>query len=234
VSADPPRRLRAPGIRAVLFDFGGTLDSEGVPWRQRFFRLWREESGAIPAEGFDRAFYAADDALVGTIPPDLSLADTVTRLSRGIAERLGSDPAAADRVTARFLEDADRSLAESAALLARLSPRYRLGVVSNFYGNLAAVCEEAGLARHLGAAIDSAAVGFTKPDRRIFQAALAKMRAEPAETLLVGDSLERDMAGARAVGMPHVRLVAAPGAADGCCPGDRVIRRVSDLEALLA
>lgn len=221
-------------IQAVLFDFGGTLDSEGIPWKERFFRLWREESGAIPRERFEPAFYAADDALVGAVAPDLSLTDTVARLTLGIAERLGSDPAAASRVADRFLDDARRALAENAALLSRLARRYRLGIVSNFYGNLASVCREAGLARHLGAAVDSAAVGFRKPDRRIFQAALTEMRAEPATTLFVGDSLERDMAGARALGMPHVRLVAAPAAADGCCPGDRVIRRVGELENLLS
>jgi putative hydrolase of the HAD superfamily len=234
MSAAPAPRGRKRSIRAVLFDFGGTLDAQGVPWKERFFRLWREESGAIARERFEPAFYAADDALVGRIPADLPLADTVGRLARGVAERLGSDPAAADRATARFLDETRRPLAESAALLGRLAARYKLGVVSNFYGNLASVCREAGLAPHLGAAVDSATVGFTKPDRRIFQAALSTMGAEPAATLFVGDSLERDMAGARALGMPHVRLVASPGPADGCCPGDRVIRRVGELESLLA
>ena len=234
MSAAAPRIAAWPGVRAVLFDFGGTLDAEGLPWKDRFFRLWREESGAIPRDRFDPAFYAADDALVGATPSDLPLATTSERLARGIAERLGADPAAADRVSARFLEETRRSLAQSAAVLARLAGSYRLGVVSNFYGNLAAVCGEAGLAPHLSAAIDSALVGCTKPDPRIFRAALSALRAEPAATLFVGDSPQRDMAGARAVGMPHVLVSPGPASADGCCPGDRVIRRVAELEGLLA
>jgi len=50
----------------------------------------------------------------------------------------------------------------------------------------------------------------------------------------VGDSLTRDMAGARAVGMRHIWLVggAAP-AGDPCCRGDRVIHSLKDVEGLL-
>jgi HAD superfamily hydrolase (TIGR01549 family) len=223
-----------PGVRAVLFDFGGTLDAEGVPWKERFFRLWREESGGIARARFEPAFYAADDALVGAVPADLPLAQTASRLARGIAQRLGADSPAAERVAGRFLEETRACLAESAAVLARLAGSFRLGVVSNFYGNLGAVCEESGLAPHLSAAIDSACVGFTKPDPKIFRAALAAIGAEPAATLFVGDSLERDMVGARSLGMPHVRLSPVSAPEDGCCAGDRVIRRVAELEGLLA
>lgn len=234
MSAAGPRGGPWPGVRAVLFDFGGTLDSEGVPWRERFFRLWREESGAIARDRFDPAFYAADDALVGAIPADLPLSETVWRLARGVADRLGADPAAAERVAERFVAQTRTCLAESAGVLARLSSRYRLGVVSNFYGNLASVCQETGLARHLAASVDSTRTGCTKPDPKIFRAALSEMGVVPGETLFVGDSLERDMAGARALGMPHVRLAPDPSASEPCCPGDRVIRRVADLEGLLS
>jgi putative hydrolase of the HAD superfamily len=234
LSAAAPRGGPWPGVRAILFDFGGTLDSDGIPWKERFFRLWREESGAIAHDRFDPAFHAADDALVGAVPADLTLDETVGRLARGVAERLGADPAAADRVAARFLSQTRASLAASAGVLSRLAGRYRLGVVSNFYGNLASVCEETGLAPHLAASVDSARTGCTKPDPKIFRAALSRMGVDPAETLFVGDSAERDMAGAKAVGMPHVRVIADASEAEPCCPGDRVIRRVAELEGLLA
>jgi FMN phosphatase YigB (HAD superfamily) len=52
--------------------------------------------------------------------------------------------------------------------------------------------------------------------------------------VFVGDSLARDMIGARGVGMPHVWL--APGSARDshpCCPDDAVIHRLTELEELL-
>ena len=47
-------------------------------------------------------------------------------------------------------------------------------------------------------------VGVGKPDPRIFQAALEANRARPEETWMVGDNLEKDVAGAQAVGIHAV------------------------------
>lgn len=213
---------------ALLFDFGGTLDADGVPWKERFARLFAEEAGVL--EGFDRAFYDADDALVGAVPRDLSFGETVGLLSRGVAEKIGR-PEAAARVAGRFLADARGALETSAQILGRLHGRYRLGIVSNFYGNLAAVCRETGLAAHVDVAVDSAVVGSEKPDPRIFETALGALRVAPREAVFVGDSLPRDMEGAKALGMPHVWL--SCGGGRPCCPADRVIGSVRELEKVL-
>ncbi len=218
-------------VSALLFDFGGTLDAPGLAWRERFFRLWREEGDGVSRERFDRAFYGADDALVGAVPGTLSMAETVGRLVRGVAKGLGiNDESLPDRVAARFCEDSRKNLARSAGLLERLASRYKLAVVSNFYGNLPAVCREAGLDRILSAAVDSTTIGCLKPDPAIFHAALEKISAEPAESVFVGDSLERDMAGARGIGMRHVLLAGeSPDGRRPCCPEDAVIRSLDEL-----
>ena len=217
--------MSGPG--ALLFDFGGTLDADGLAWKDRFRRLF---AGVAP-EGFDRAFYDADDALVGAVPADLPFADTVRLLAQGVAERLRR-PEAAAPVAERFLEDARRALASNGKILERLAERYRLGIVSNFYGNLEFVCRETGLSRHLTAAVDSAVLGATKPDPRIFRAALSAVGALPGEAVFVGDSLPRDMAGAKSLGMPHVWVRSGEGSP--CCPGDCVIDSVRDLPEVLA
>jgi FMN phosphatase YigB (HAD superfamily) len=218
-------------VSVLLFDFGGTLDADGVAWNERFFRLWRAEGEDLPREAFDRAFYTADDALVGALPLELPLAETATRLARGIGEGLGTrDASVPERVAERFTAESRGNLSRSAALLARLSSRYKLGVVSNFYGNLEAVCREAGIGRYLSAAVDSEEVRCSKPDPAIFHAALERLSAEAAEAVFIGDSPARDMAGARGVGMRHVLL--AGEAFNGfrpCCPGDSRIRRIEEL-----
>jgi FMN phosphatase YigB (HAD superfamily) len=217
--------------RALLFDFGGTLDAQGVPWKERFYRIAREEGLDVPQSEFDPAFYGATDALEGTIPADAGLRETVDRVASGLADRLRREPSLLRRIGERFFDDSARQIAESAALLARLRPRYRVGVVSNFYGNLQAVLDETGLGASVEAAIDSTRVGCKKPDARIFRAALDALDASPEEAVFVGDSPTRDMDGARAMGMRHVwlRPADAPGGRGPCCPNDRVIRRLSDL-----
>jgi len=216
---------------ALLFDFGGTLDAPGVPWKERFHRTYREEGLEVAPERFDPAFYASCDSMIGTIPRDTTFTGTVQEVARRLARNLGLGEGVGDRTGARFLPEARAHLAESAALLAGLSSRYRLGIVSNFYGNLEAVCRETGLCDSVGVMVDSTDVGCLKPDPRIFLRALDALGAGPSQAVFVGDSLHRDMAGARALGMPHI-LLAGEGAPT-CCPGDLRIARLSELREVI-
>ena len=220
---------------AVLFDFGGTLDADGLTWRERFHRLFGAEGVAVEPARFDPVFYAADDALVGSVPETFSLQETVRRVAGDVARQLRPDDAAlGSRVAARFLADARACFAANAPILERLGRRYRLGVVSNFYGNLATVCDNAQVRRYFGVIVDSARVGLSKPDPRIFVTAVEALGIEPGRAVMVGDSLARDMAGARAAGMAHIWLTPVPERQGRpCCPGDRVIRSLRDLEGLL-
>lgn len=220
---------------SVLFDFGGTLDANGIAWKERFFRLYRDEGLGPSSEQFDRVFYTADDALVGTIPSTFSFRDTVGRLAQGVTDGLGlQDPMLSERIAKRFLDESLERLGASAQLLDEISQRYRLGIVSNFYGNLATVCDEVGLSPFLTVVVDSTQVGCLKPAPQIFRVALAGLKAEPSETVFVGDSLPRDMAGARGVGMAHIWLVPETLRTSGvCCPNDPVIHTLDGLRELL-
>jgi putative hydrolase of the HAD superfamily len=231
-----PPRLGGRRPRALLFDFGGTLDADGETWRARAHRLFREGGVTVGAEAFDRAFYAADDALTGAVSPALSLSDTVHQLYRGVAEGLGLPEAAtvAARLAGRFLADSEARFRASAPLLRRLSAVYPMAIVSNFYGNLATVCDEAGIGQYFKTLVDSERVGCRKPDPAIFHHALRDLGVTPEDALFVGDSRPRDMVGARDIAMPHVWLRPAGAAGEEpCCPGDVVIHALGELEALL-
>lgn len=229
-----PKGKKTPWT-AVLFDFGGTLDANGVPWKERFFRVFRDEGVEVSTERFDPAFYTADDALVGTIPVTLSFRDTVLQLARGVTQALDvRDGVLAERVAKRFVDEAQTQLSTNAPLLRSLSQQYRLGIVSNFYGNLATICHEVGLSPFLTVVVDSAHVGCVKPDPRIFLLALKQLAAQPRQAVFVGDSLRRDMAGAREVGMAHVWLTPDPSPGAGaCCPNDPVVHTLEALRELL-
>ena len=53
---------------ALLFDYGGTLDADGLPWKERFRQLYRAEGVDPPDAVFGPVFYAADDALPAGLP----------------------------------------------------------------------------------------------------------------------------------------------------------------------
>jgi FMN phosphatase YigB (HAD superfamily) len=56
------------------------------------------------------------------------------------------------------------------------------------------------------AVVGSRAHGYVKPHPTIFQAALQQLGAEPAEAAMVGDSIEEDIEGARALGMRAILI----------------------------
>jgi HAD superfamily hydrolase (TIGR01549 family) len=231
-------------IETVLFDFGGTLDSDGVPWKERFHALYRAEGLDISAEDFAPAFYAADDALVGALAPTTGLEETVdalrTKLVAELARRGGGtgqreiDRSLGQRVALRFLSEMSLAFARNRPVLEALGERYRLGVVSNFYGNLEAVCESSGLAPLFGAMADSQRVGAEKPDPAIFRAALDALHAAPETTVMVGDSLRRDYEGARRSGIGFIWIAPEDVQAAERSAADRpAFPTVSELPSLL-
>jgi HAD superfamily hydrolase (TIGR01549 family) len=82
--------------------------------------------------------------------------------------------------------------------------RLKIGLVSNGIRDLTEF-----VAHHrldVDAIVDSRSHGRVKPHPTIFQAALELLGAAPAEAVMVGDSLEEDVEGARALGM-HAILI---------------------------
>lgn len=82
----------------------------------------------------------------------------------------------------------------------------RLVVVSNWDVSLHAVMAAVGLAKAVDAILTSAEVGAGKPAPVIFRRALELAGSDPAEAWHVGDSIEEDVAGARAAGIEPVLI----------------------------
>jgi FMN phosphatase YigB (HAD superfamily) len=200
---------------AILFDFGGTLDWP-AHWLDRFVIHSRAAGLDVDRVSLDHAFKAATAFCYRTTDRmrELDLGGTVHyHLHHQLAilsERNNCMRAAIDELGAEHLElaigasfigESRAGLAASRNVLASLAEYYRLGIVSNFYGNLDRILDEAGLMTLLAFVADSSRLGIFKPDSRIFTAALDAMGASPASTLMVGDSLSKDCAPARALGM---------------------------------
>ena len=84
---------------------------------------------------------------------------------------------------------------------------YTVGVISNADGRVESFLEYAGLRQYLDFVIDSGTVGVEKPDRRIFDLALERASAQPADAVHVGDVYEIDVQGARSAGIDPVLLI---------------------------
>jgi putative hydrolase of the HAD superfamily len=237
-------------IETLLFDFGGTLDADGVAWKERFHTLYRAEGLDIAADAFAPIFFAADDPLVGSLSSTAGLSETVTALATNLEAELtrrgaGTEDAGTAneqnrglRVASRFLFEASAAFTRNRPILEALKARYRLGIVSNFYGNLEAVCRSADIAPLFGVMVDSQCVGAEKPDPAIFHVALETLHATPETTVFVGDSLRRDREGARRIGMrfiwiapQNVQAAETPASAEP--PIHATVTRLPDLMKIL-
>lgn len=197
----------------VLFDFGGTLDADGARWSVRFHAAYAAAGGREPFSVFEEAFGASDRALIRVAGiGSLGFRAMVDLQAALVLARLPDGPTLSRE---RIVEDFHtRSLAvirRNQGLLARLQRSYRLAVVSNFSGNLGPCLEELDLMQYFSAVADSARVGVTKPDPRLFRHALESLgrRAEGGgrenvngETVwMVGDNFEADIRPAASLGM---------------------------------
>jgi HAD superfamily hydrolase (TIGR01662 family) len=98
----------------------------------------------------------------------------------------------------------DQILPGTRDALDRLRQQYAIAVISNADGKIDAVLRRCGIADCFASITDSGIVGHEKPHPAIFEAALREMKAEPAESLYVGDLYSVDYVGARNAGMQAV------------------------------
>ena len=220
-------------MKSLLFDFGGTLDADGTTWLERFYPIYKEAGLDFPKDRFDRAFYDSDDNLPARHAlKGLDLAQTVRLQVEDVIKALAPDRGdLIDPITGRFVSDCRSQFKRLTPVLERLARRYRLGIVSNFYGNLDGILSAEGLRPLFSVVADSGVLGVTKPDAAIFLHAAKAVETAPAECVMVGDSIKRDMAGATGVGMKKALIsVTAETPKAG---QDWTIRSVVELEAIL-
>jgi FMN phosphatase YigB (HAD superfamily) len=196
-----PNGLADSAPAAILFDFGGTLDADGVPWSVRFHAAYAAAGGRLPYPQFAPAFSESDRRLAAAPGiRTLGFRATIDAQAALLADLLASsfDPAV---VSATVHEAAVATVQRNRVLLAQLAAERPLGVISNFTGNLVPCLEELDLLAPFTVVCDSGAMGIAKPDPGIFVAALAALGARPARTWMVGDNPSADLLPAAALGM---------------------------------
>jgi putative hydrolase of the HAD superfamily len=106
---------------------------------------------------------------------------------------------------------------------------HRLVVASNWDCSLPDWLGPTGLLEHVDGVVTSADAGAAKPDAAVFRRALSLAGVESGQAVHVGDSLDNDVAGARAMGIRAI-LVQRDGAPPG---GVESIGSLTELPALL-
>lgn len=212
---------------AILFDMNQTIMFEGDRFgpREDFHATYRSVGGSrLSREELTRCvsdslngFFAdyANPALVDDFP---SLRETIRKYSVTSEDEL---PFVERVVAAHEVGVVPCWASETINALAETT---RLGLVSNVFAPShfwAAELERAGVASAFECRVFSSDIRSVKPSGRPFREALQALDLLPEDVLFVGDSLERDIAPAKALGMSTCWVTPRKGGtehADFCIP----------------
>ena len=221
-------------IRGILFDYGGTIDSNGVHWAEVIWQAYLSEDIPITKESFREAYIHGERTLGKNplVKPYHTFLDMM-RLKIDIQFEWLSIPQDAVSNT-RHCEEGRRinpnlfenecfstrkhriadfcyAYARSSVECARpvinwIADKYPIALVSNFYGNIAAVLQDFEIDRFFPIIIESAVVGVRKPDPQIFRLGIEALQMKAAEVVVIGDSHDKDIIPAEVAGCQTIWL----------------------------
>ena len=228
------------GVRAIIFDYGGTLDTGGTHWGKQLWHAY-ERQGVPVGERLFREAYVHAERTLGKNPiikPDFTFRRTLETKVRieldYIAERVeGFRP---DDWHRRIVDDVYQATvahtSHSLKVLRALAAKMPMVLVSNFYGNVNTVLAEMHLDGLFSKVIESAVVGIRKPDPRIFLLGVDALAADAGEVAVIGDSYDKDILPAKQAGCRTVWYI-GEGWTDGLPDGEAADAVITSLDELL-
>lgn len=199
-------------IQGVIFDYGGTIDTNSRHWAEVLWEKYRELQVPVDKPVFREAYVHGERTLARQplVKPEDNFYDVLRIKTRvqmdwlvenGILPR---EKAVAENYASRI---ADACYAYVLEVLKRtrpvvktLSEHYKLVLVSNFYGNIQAVLKDFGLDGFFSRIVESSVVGARKPDPAIYRLGVEAMGLPAGQVLVVGDSFSKDVVPAKKVG----------------------------------
>lgn len=204
-------------IKGIIFDYGGTIDSNGMHWAEVIWMAYQAEGIPVSKETFRNA-YVHGERTLGKNPivkPHHTFHDMlrlktdiqIEWLKAGdfISEEYAT-PGVKQRLADWCYAFARKSIDTARPLLASLSQQYPLVLVSNFYGNIETVLKDFHLETYFKSIVESAVVGIRKPDPAIFELGIKKLSLPAGEIVVIGDSYDKDIIPATSAGCKTIWL----------------------------
>ncbi len=194
-------------MKAVFLDSGGVITRLKVPKPTVFFEACRGKGIALSAERAQAAFRVGDalvksgeDILLSDYPRFRAEYIDVLRKETGLGERMEE---MYEEYMRLLQSQRYRTLYEDVLPAVRSIRKagLQLAVVSNGSRELIPLLFRLGVAPYLDAMVISDLLGYEKPQREIFQVALAALEADPEGAVHVGDNYYVDYLGATRAGI---------------------------------
>ena len=194
-------------IKGIIFDYGGTLDTNGGHWGAVIWSGYEKYQVPVNLNAFQEAYTYAERqmALQPIIKPEFNFLEVLeaklnVQFDYLIAAGYELDRSLAHKIAFDGYSLAKNTVEQVKPLLNSLHAKYPIVMVSNFYGNLKSVLADFGILSYFQSVVESAVVGVRKPDSAIYALGVTKIGLPAQEVLVVGDSYSKDMVPAKAVG----------------------------------
>lgn len=199
-------------VKGIIFDYGGTIDTNSRHWAEVIWEKYQEIGLDILKEDFREAYVHGERTLAKfpLVKPEHNFNDVLhIKLNIQIdylveKGKLNSQEAKenkfADKIADLCYDYVISVLERTRPVVAKLAERYRLVLVSNFYGNIETILDDFELRSYFSSIVESAVVGVRKPDPAIYRLGVEVMGYPAEEVLVVGDSFSKDVVPAKTVG----------------------------------
>lgn len=194
-------------IKGIIFDYGGTLDTNGGHWGAVIWSGYEKYQVPVNLNAFQEAYTYAERqmALQPIIKPQFNFLEVLeaklnVQFDYLIAAGYDLDRSLAHKIAFDGYSLAKNTVEQVKSLLNSLHAKYPIVMVSNFYGNLKSVLDDFGILPYFQSVVESAVVGVRKPDPAIYALGVTKIGLPAQEVLVVGDSYSKDMVPAKEVG----------------------------------
>ncbi|NRB74294.1 MAG: HAD-IA family hydrolase [Verrucomicrobiales bacterium] len=206
-------------IRAVSFDAAGTLIHLAEPVGSSYSRVASRHGISCSPDALNRAFGAVWKRTPAPFSPESRIDDPNEkswwkRIVREVFDEAGAELPAGSAFETFFedlydhFESPGTWVADPAAheVLARVSQRYRIIILSNFDGRLRRILRDLELLDFFEHTFLSCEIGASKPDQRIFNEVVKVLDLPPQSILHVGDDPQCDWEGAELAGFALFRV----------------------------
>lgn len=205
------------GIKAVFFDAADTLfyvdDGLGHVYSSVAAKYGITPDPKSVKAAFSHVFRSAPPLVFGELSADdrrVSEKNWWYRVVEKVFEEVGmfeGFDSYFDELFEVFRRSAWKLFPETLGVLTLLEKwGFKLGLISNFDTRVYDVCQALGIYRYFSSFVISSEAGFAKPSPEIFEIALNEQRVSAEESLHIGDSIEHDILGAKALSMNAVLL----------------------------
>jgi putative hydrolase of the HAD superfamily len=229
--------------KVVLFDMFDTLmliekNHEFYnPSLIRMYRFLLSKDITTTFEKFNYTYIRVRDDLYAKADLNLEEPHFNVRISETL-KSLGykfeaSDPIVAE-ATDEFCEEFMKYVhidKEAKKMLQMIHGKYKLGIISNFAipECVLKLLKKSEIEKLFDVIVVSGAVNKRKPSEEIFKSTLKLMNVSPSETVFVGDTIDADIEGAKAVGIKAIYIERREQKqSEKFCP-DKTIRSLSEL-----